>query len=248
MQKKFFIIVFLLGLINTNAQKKVNLEEKLQGLHIAMEDEMAGKTIEPSNRVKMYMDDGTVIKRKNAGEFFNPELYDKLIYLDEEGEIKAYVFTKIEDYTIGTENNPVDISPKRKAIYFNLTDINGNKYRLDQLKGKVIVMNYWFSACRPCVMEMPELNKLVDKYKGKDVVFLGLTYHIKANIKRFLQRFEFKYNLIPESQIEIHNYHVETYPTHIIIDQNGYIVLREEGLSYDTVDILDKTIEALLKK
>jgi peroxiredoxin len=248
MQKIYFIIVFLAGLISINAQKKVNLEEKLQGLHIAMEDEMSGKTIEPDKRVKMYLDDGTVIKRKNAEKYFNPEFYDKLIYLNEEGDIKAYVFTKIEDFNIGTNDNPVDISPKQKAIYFNLTDINGNKYRLDELKGKIIVMNYWFSACRPCVMEMPELNKLVDKYRDKNVVFLGLTYHIKPNIERFLQRFEFKYNLIPESQIEIHNYHVQTYPTHIIIDQNGYIVLREEGLSYDTVDLLDKTIEALLKR
>jgi len=247
MKNKIFILLLLLtGL--TYGQKKVNLEEKLEGLHIAMEDEMAGKSVEPSKRVKMYLDDGTVIKHRNADKYFNPDKFDKLIYLNEDGDIKAYVFTPIEDYNINTGTQNVDISPKEKAIYFNLTDINGNHYRLDELKGKVVVMNYWFSACRPCVMEMPELNKLVEKYKGQDVVFIGLTYHVKANIERFLQRFEFNYNLIPESQIEIHNYHVDTYPTHIIIDQNGFVVLREEGLSYDTVDTLDKTIEALLKK
>ncbi len=248
MQKFFLLLVFLVASTTVIAQKKVNLEEKLQGLHIAMEDEMAGKTIEPSKRVKMYLDDGTVIKRKNAEVYFDPDKYDKLIYLNDEGEIKAYVFTPIEDYNIGTQENPVDISPKQKAVYFNLTDINGNHYRLDELKGKIIVMNYWFSACRPCILEMPELNKLVDKYKDKNVIFLGLTYHVKPNIKRFLQRFEFKYNLIPESQVEILNYQVKVYPTHIVIDQNGYIVLREEGLNYDTVDTLDKTIEALLQK
>jgi len=248
MQKILSIFVFLVASLTIHGQKKVNLEEKLQGLHIAMEDEMAGKVIEPSNHVKMYMDDGTVIKRKHAEAYFNPDKYDKLIYLNDDGEIKAYVFTPIVDYNIGTVENPIDISPKEKAIYFNLTDINGNKYRLDELKGKVIVMNYWFSACRPCIMEMPELNKLVDKYKDQDVVFLGLTYHVKPNIERFLQRFEFKYNLIPESQIEILNYDVKVYPTHIIIDQNGYVVLREEGLNYETVDNLDRTIEALLQK
>jgi len=248
MKKKFFILLLLIGSLTAFSQKKVDLEEKLEGLHIAMEDEMAGKSIEPSKRVKMYLDDGTVIKHRDADKYFNPDKYDKLIYLNDDGDIKAYVFTPIEDYNVSNGEEKIDISPKEKAVYFNLTDINGKHYRLDELKGKIIVMNYWFSACRPCVMEMPELNKLVEKYKGQDVVFLGLTYHVKANIERFLQRFEFKYNLIPESQIEIHNYHVDTYPTHIIIDQNGYIVLREEGLSYDTVDILDKTIEALLKK
>jgi len=248
MQRFFYLLLFLLSSQLITAQKKINLEDKLQGLHIAMEGEMSGKTIEPDKHVKMYMDDGTVIKRKNAEIYFNPDAYDKLIYLNDDGDIKAYVFTKIEDYDLNTGETPVDISKKQKAYYFNLTDINGNQYRLDELKGKVIVMNYWFSACRPCIMEMPELNKLVDKYQGQDVVFLGLTYHVKPNIKRFIERFEFKYNLIPESQIEIHNYGVHIYPTHIIIDKDGYIVLREEGLNYDTVDTLDKTIEALLKQ
>jgi peroxiredoxin len=210
---------------------------------------MAGKPLDVSKRIKLYLDDGTVIKHRHSDKYFNPDKYDKLIYLNDDGDVKAFVFTKIEDDIIPVnKNTEIDISKKQKAIYFNLTDINGNHYTLDNLKGKVIVMNYWFSACRPCVMEMPELNKLVAKYQGKDVVFLGLTYHVKANIKRFLQSFQFDYNLIPEAQIEIHNYHVQTYPTHIVIDQDGYVVLREEGLNYDTVDILDKTIEALLKK
>jgi len=249
MIKNFVIIFLILSTFQVTAQRKVNLEEKLKDWHIAMEDEMAGKSLEATKSVKLYLDDGTVIKHRKADIYLNPDKYDKLIYLDDDGNIKAFVFTKIEDDFIQTATTKnIDISKKHKAIYFNLTDINGNRYRLDDLKGKVIVMNYWFSACRPCVMEMPDLNKLVAKYKDKDVVFLGLTYHVKPNIKRFLQRFDFDYNLIPEAQIEIHNYHVKTYPTHIIIDQDGYIVLREEGLSYDTVNILDNTIEALLNK
>jgi len=249
MVRLFYLLIFLLGIVQLNAQKKVDLEEKLEGLHIAMEDEMAGKQLDISKRSKLYLDDGTIIKHRHSQKYFNPDKYDKLIYLNEDGEVKAFVFTKIEDDLLAVASRPkIDISKKQKAIYFNFTDINGNHYTLNKLKGKVIIMNYWFSACRPCVMEMPELNKLVEKYKGKDVVFLGLTYHVKPNIKRFLQSFQFDYNLIPEAQIEIHNYHVQAYPTHIVIDQDGYIVLREEGLNYDTVDILDKTIEALLKK
>jgi len=249
MVRLFYVLIFLLGITQLHAQKKVDLEEKLEGLHIAMEGEMDGKPLDLSKRIKLYLDDGTVIKRRHSEKYFNPDKYDKLIYLNDDGDVKAFVFTKIEDDLLAVASGPkIDISKKQRAIYFNFNDINGNHYTLENLKGKVIVMNYWFSACRPCVLEMPELNKLVEKYKGKDVVFLGLTYHVKANIKRFLQRFQFDYNLIPEAQIEIHNYHVQAYPTHIVIDKDGFIVLREEGLNYDTVDILDKTIEALLKK
>ena len=246
---RFFLILVLIAALPLQAQKKVDLEEKLEDLHIAMEGEMAGKQLEVTKRIKLYLNDGTIIKRRHSDMYFNPDKFDKLIYLNEDGDIKAFVFTPIDDnFIVPTNHVTVDISPKQKATYFNFTDIQGNHYTLNQLKGKVIVMNYWFSACRPCVLEMPELNKLVDKYKDKDVVFLGLTYHVKANIHNFLKRFQFDYNLIPEAQIDIHNYGVKVYPTHIVIDQNGNIVLREEGLDYDTVEILDKTIEALLEK
>ena len=245
----FFYLTFLFfSITHTHAQRKVNLEEKLQDLHIAMEGEITMADIEEAGRVKMYLDNGTVIKRRKAEKYLNPEKYDRLIYVDEDSDIKAFVFTPIADDNISSGNEEIDISPKEKAISFYVTDIHNKTYKLSDLKGKVVVMNYWFSACRPCVMEMPELNKLVDKYKGQDVVFLGFTYHIKANILRFLNSYEFKYNLIPESQIEILNYQVKTYPTHIVIDKNGFVVLREEGLNYDTVDILDKTIEKLLEK
>jgi len=246
---RVFVILILMVALPLQAQKKVDLEKKLADLHIAMEGEMAGKPLEVTKRVKLYLNDGTVIKHRHSDPYFNPDKFDKLIYLDDKGNIRAFVFTPIDDnFTVSTDNTSIDISPKQKATYFNFTDIQGNHYRLDKLKGKVIVMNYWFSACRPCILEMPELNKLVAKYKDKDVVFLGLTYHVKANIQNFLKRFQFDYNLIPEAQIDIHNYGVKVYPTHIVIDQNGNIVLREEGLDYDTVETLDKTIEALLEK
>lgn len=48
---------------------------------------------------------------------------------------------------------------------FSVTDINGNEYSLESLKGKIIVLNFWFVECKPCVQEMPELNELVEIYK-----------------------------------------------------------------------------------
>ena len=48
---------------------------------------------------------------------------------------------------------------------FKTTDMNGNKINTQDLKGKTIVMNFWFINCPPCRTEIPHLNKLVDKYK-----------------------------------------------------------------------------------
>ena len=58
----------------------------------------------------------------------------------------------------------------KPALPFSVTDINGNNYSLESLKGKVVVINFWFVECKLYIMEMPELNKIVEKYKNKDVV------------------------------------------------------------------------------
>src|SRR6185437_10738112 len=54
---------------------------------------------------------------------------------------------------------------------FSFKDINGNAISLQKLKGKPIVINFWFTACVPCIEEMPALNELKDKFKNSDVVF-----------------------------------------------------------------------------
>jgi len=244
MNKYLITIILFLSFINLQAQKKVNLDHKLKDLHIAMES-VSGQDLD-TKRVKFYLNDGNIIKKRNLSYYNNPDLYDKLIYLDDDNQIRAYVFTKIENDYLAPETN-VFLTKKSKAFPFNIVDINGNSYQLSKLKGKIIVMNYWFTACGPCVKEIPELNKLVDKYQGKDVVFLGLTYNIEHNINRFIKIFDFKYQLIPESQIEIINYEIEKFPTNMIIDQKGYIVFKTEGYGYNTVDDLDKAISKLLE-
>ena len=46
-----------------------------------------------------------------------------------------------------------------------------NRIRTKDLKGKINVINFWFMKCAPCIAEIPALNTLVKKYKGKDINF-----------------------------------------------------------------------------
>ena len=138
-----------------------------------------------------------------------------------------------------------NFSPK-PAIPFSVKDIKGNKYSLNSLKGKVIVMNFWFIGCKPCLQEIPELNELVEKYHGKEVVFLGFALDKKSRLETFLKKKPFNYNIIPGSKIDS-SYEVYGYPTHVVINQNSEIVWRTSGLSSITVSMLDNTIEGLIK-
>ncbi|WP_435263522.1 TlpA family protein disulfide reductase [Tenacibaculum sp. nBUS_03] len=134
------------------------------------------------------------------------------------------------------------------ASDFTVTDINGNEYSLNNLKGKIIVMNFWFIECKPCIREMPQLNNLVKKYKNKEVVFLGFSGNGKLQIDSFLKTQDFFYSIVPNSRKIASKYKVSGYPTNIIIDKNLKIAYASSGLKPTTINNIEKTIEHLIKK
>ena len=187
------------------------------------------------------------VKTMMTGDFI-PEPY-----IDGNKDVKAFVLRKATEQEksqmIEMQDN---MQPKseligKAAFTFSVKDMAGNSYSLEKLKGKVIVINFWFVECKPCVMEMPELNELVEKYKGKDVVFLGFANNDKSKIENFLKTKTYKYNIIPDSRNVASIYGVNSFPTHLVIDKNSVISYYVSGLGPTTVTDLDKVIESLIK-
>lgn len=139
------------------------------------------------------------------------------------------------------------IQEKPIAFPFEVTDLQGNGYRLDELKGKVVVLNFWFIQCKPCVMEMPELNKLAEKYQEEEVVFLAFARDGKEDLTKFLQKTTFTYKIIPDSHEMSDRFGVFAYPTHVVIDKEGRISYNAAGLNPYTIHLLDKEIQAVLE-
>ncbi len=104
---------------------------------------------------------------------------------------------------------------------FSVRDLSGRSYTLSELRGKIVVLKFWFTACPPCIKEIPELNLLVDAYRGEEVVFLGMSTDDAAKTQRFLNRIPFKYNIVPNSKSLADQFLVFGYPTHIVIDKAG---------------------------
>jgi thiol-disulfide isomerase/thioredoxin len=130
--------------------------------------------------------------------------------------------------------------------HFKTTDINGNKINTKSLGGKIIVLNFWFINCPPCRMEMPELSKLSDTYKlDSSIVFLAIALDKKYDIEQFLNGSSFGYTIIDNGRFITDQYHISSYPTNVIIDQNGKVYFHSSGLSTGTVHWLKKSIEEL---
>jgi cytochrome oxidase Cu insertion factor (SCO1/SenC/PrrC family) len=175
------------------------------------------------------------------------------VFVDSNNDVKAFVLRKATDLEKSRMIKMQDDVMSKKdmvgklASPFSVTDINGNKYSLESLKGKVIVINFWFVECKPCVMEMPELNKIVEKFKNKDVVFLGFAINEKDKIEKFLKTTSYKYNVVPSAQQAIQSYGVNSFPTHIVIDKNSNISFSTSGLGDTTIEDLEKEIGMVLE-
>jgi peroxiredoxin len=126
--------------------------------------------------------------------------------------------------------------------------INGDPVHLHQLKGRVVVLNFWFVECVPCINEMPDLNKIIAKYEGKGVDFIAITYNSKEQILDFLKKNRFDYDLITDAQSIIELYRVSAFPTHMVIDREGHITFKSSGYTSNLADRLGRSIDAVLAR
>ncbi|WP_223034078.1 TlpA family protein disulfide reductase [Hanstruepera marina] len=105
---------------------------------------------------------------------------------------------------------------------FSLSNMDGKTINKTKLLGKVTVFNFWFTGCVPCIREMPELNELVNEYEDK-VNFIAPTFNTKEEVQKFLTKKQFKYDILYDSKQLNELLNIESYPTHIIIDEKGVV-------------------------
>ncbi|MBD1395382.1 TlpA family protein disulfide reductase [Mucilaginibacter glaciei] len=137
----------------------------------------------------------------------------------------------------------------KPAPAFTAKTIDGKKVDLASLKGKVIVVNFWFVGCLPCEEEMPLLNKLTDQYKDNpNVVFLAFANSTKGSVKSFFKRKTFKYQTVTDAKAIADTYNVSGYPSHFIIDKEGVLKFASIA-SQDNIDeFLSGKIQGVLAK
>jgi len=148
-----------------------------------------------------------------------------------EDDVKGLVhLVRIKDilsntYESQTEKNDFQLNSLKGKLApdFTVRDMNHKKWKLSALKGKVVVINFWFTTCPPCLQEIPELNEIKAKSDTSKVVFLALTFNEKEVVEKFLLRKEFNLNVLPDARNIIDQYHIILFPTTFLIGKEGII-------------------------
>ena len=138
-------------------------------------------------------------------------------------------------------DNALELTPEQKkqiealtedvlmAPDFELNSVDNKKYKLSDLRGKVVVLNFWATWCGPCRMEIPDFNELYLKHKDEGLIILGIsTDDTKVGLLNFLKAYKMEYPVLYGSSrqiTEISNEYggIMALPTSIIIDRNGEI-------------------------
>ncbi len=130
----------------------------------------------------------------------------------------------------------------------NATSADNKSVKLSDLKGKVVVLNFWASWCVPCAQEAADLQATYEKYKDKGVVFLGVDWtDIEGDALNYLKRFGITYANGPDLQTKIGpRYHISGVPETYVIDRDGNVQFTK--ISPVTVAELSGVLDRLLQK
>lgn len=145
-----------------------------------------------------------------------------------------------------------------QAFDFTAMDKDGKTVKLSDFKGKKVYINMWASWCGPCMREIPELEKVYQKYKdNKDIVFLSMTSPNDAEFKNQSPQDKSKDVILKKAKelgatypvlFDVNdrfiiNYAIRSFPTHILINSDGTFETRIAGGV--TEESLTKEIEKL---
>jgi len=136
----------------------------------------------------------------------------------------------------------------KEAPDFTLPALEGGQVSLSELKGKVVLLNFFALGCEACQMQIPELVELNNKYKEKDLVILGVVLDrvSKKIMKDFLNELGVNYTVILANYKVVRDYGgMEYIPTTFVIDKEGNIDKMYIGYVYKS--ILESKIKELLE-
>lgn len=118
-----------------------------------------------------------------------------------------------------------EVDRERQVATFSLKDLDGKTWNLSELKGKVVLVNFWATWCPPCRKEMPDLQKFAQEFKDKDLVILAISDETDAKVRPFIadKGYTFPVLLDPGRTVNL-RYHVLGIPNSFIYGRDGKLV------------------------
>ena len=150
-----------------------------------------------------------------------------------------------------TPEQTTRVKEGQKAPAFEVEMFDGSTVKLADLKGKVVLLNFWATWCPPCRAELARVEKdIIERFKGEPFVFLPVSRgEKKATVAAFREKMGYSFPMGLDSEGVVYGEYAETYiPRNFLIDKQGKVVKASVG--YDEAEFAEliKLIEETIKK
>jgi peroxiredoxin len=155
---------------------------------------------------------------------------------------KSQAFTTLASIPIGTEIG-------KRAPDFTVQTLDGKTMTLSDLKGKVVMVNFWSKTCSSCLREIPHMQEVYDKKLSDKFVMLAI--HVtdgSADVKDFVAKWKITFPVLLDIQDKAStSYKLDHYPMTYFVDGQGIIRMVQDGMFNSPAEI-DSIVNAMLKK
>ena len=150
-------------------------------------------------------------------------------------------------------NNTNNVESNRQvAPDFSWQDANGKIVHLSDLKGKVVLIDFWATWCGPCRMTIPHVEAIYNKFKDKGVVVIGVNLDNQASrqkVEQFIKEKGITYLVISDPNGAVASqYGATSIPRFFFIDKHGRIAKMAVGYNPNMEETFSEEIESLLKE
>jgi len=130
-----------------------------------------------------------------------------------------------------------------------LNDLNGQKHNLYEWHGKVIMLNFWATWCRPCLIEIPDFINFQARYAKQGLQIIGIGLDEERKLRNFVRTTGISYPILqadPELQYSLLKQWGNSYgilPFTVVIAKDGHLVYMQQGiLSKETFNAIVKPL------
>lgn len=119
---------------------------------------------------------------------------------------------------------------EREEVSLKFKNLKGEKFTLNDFKGKVLFITFWATWCGFCARELPSIQKIYEEYKNKGIEFITISSEDPERVEKYLNYY--KYTIpayILDSPIP-ETFKSEGIPVNFILNKEGKLILKKEGL------------------